>query len=427
MKTSLERVQLKDTIKVVMPKTVLHKIQYLCRAIARTEWSGVLLYTVTGSIKRPKSVKIILKDIIPMQKGSAAYTEYSFNEKKRDTSGHEDRMIDYFNANPKVLEENWRVGHIHSHNVMEVFFSGTDMEELEENSASHDFYLSLIVNNWMDFKAKIAFRGTIDTEVPVAYEALDETGKPYTLSKSQLKVKKEKVFIYDCDIKAPIEKELSLDETFCNNVTEIIEKAKVEEEERKKASQLRINQYGTSYHLGHPNYHIPGSNPWGIGGQTDTRQSINPLVSTSPNKVTEKPTDIARDIVKDIPYNDLNEDDTDLDEPESDVMDFTVALLKNSYPVEVETDSLTEILDVLDIMSKDFKAEDLAKNILTNYPALFEKHFENTADEPKVFIEVSDEVIDLLGDYEAIYDFLTPTIEALKVMVDKYEEYVSTI
>ena len=45
------------------------------------------------------------------------------------------------------VRSQWKVGHIHSHNVMRVFFSGTDMDELHDNAPSHNFYVSLIVNN----------------------------------------------------------------------------------------------------------------------------------------------------------------------------------------------------------------------------------------------------------------------------------------
>jgi len=315
---------------------------------------------------------------------------------------------------------------------MEVFFSGTDMEELEENSASHDFYLSLIVNNWMDFKARIAFRGSIDTEVPAAYKALDETGEAYTLSKSQIRIKEEKLFIYDCEIKAPTEKEFSLDETFCNNVTEIIEKAKVEEEEKKKASQYYSNPYGTNYLQGHSYYPPFDSKLWYPDNNTPPISPIRTQVETKSNQVNERPTDIARDIVKDIPFDKLEEsekDDSDYDEFSPEIVDFVIALLANAYPysVKVEVSSITEILDVLDIISKDSELEDLSKNILTNYPVIFEKYFEDSVDDPDVFIEVTGEVIDLLGKYENIYNFLTPVIEALEFMIDKYEEHVSTI
>ena len=85
------------------------------------EWSGILLYSVKGSIKEPEKMELHAEDIIPMDKGSAGATEYEYNKKSMfDTSKFDDKHIDYINAmcdeHPEVLE--WKVGHIHSHNSM---------------------------------------------------------------------------------------------------------------------------------------------------------------------------------------------------------------------------------------------------------------------------------------------------------------------
>jgi len=419
MKKSLERVQLKSTIKITMPKDVLHKIKYLCRAISKTEWSGILLYSVKGSIKTPEKMEIILQDIIPMQKGSAAYTEYKFNEKKRDISGYEDRMIDYFNENPKALEENWRVGHIHSHNVMGVFFSGTDMEELEDNSVSHDFYLSLIVNDWMDFTAKVAFRAVANIDVPVEYEALDEEGKTYSLTGSQLKAKKEKLFVYDCVINSPENEKLLVDDTFFNSVNSIIEKAKAP-----VASPYNYGGAGTYPDYTKGNYPYSSSRDIGYNAFNPNYSTPRmPQVKTSKiNNFTpqEKPTDIVRGFVDDIPFGDSELDDTVIE-------DFTIALLKNAYPTLENLVTLDNVLDGLEAMAEGFTSEGLAKNVLTNYPALYEQFFETEADDTEIFINTSDDVIDLLEEYEVYYEFLSNTIMALKSMVDKFEKHATTI
>ena len=82
-----------------MPEKVLNQIQYLCQQIPKVEWSGILFYKVEGSIKDPENMKIILEDILPMHKGTKAYTEYSFDE----------RVIEYM-MNNEHLEE-CRIGH----------------------------------------------------------------------------------------------------------------------------------------------------------------------------------------------------------------------------------------------------------------------------------------------------------------------------
>jgi hypothetical protein len=54
---------------------------------------------------------------------------------------------------------------------MNVFFSGTDMGELNDNSPKHNIYLSLIVNNYLDMTAKLAFIGK-----PYSYVCKDDKG-----------------------------------------------------------------------------------------------------------------------------------------------------------------------------------------------------------------------------------------------------------
>lgn len=203
-----------------MPQEVLHKIQYLCRAIPKVEWSGILLYKMEGTIKDPQNCVAVLKDIIPMDKGTKTYTGYSFNETKREAS--EDKMIDYFALNPVALEEDWKIGMIHSHNSMPVFFSQTDVEELEDNANSHNFYLSLIVNNWMEFMAKIATVATAKTRQEVQFKALDEEGKEYVISETFEEVEDKKLITYDCVIEHPTLDIQVSDELFKKNLQDIL-------------------------------------------------------------------------------------------------------------------------------------------------------------------------------------------------------------
>lgn len=94
----------------------MEKIQYLCSRISEVEWSGILLYSVKGSIRKPEEMELIAEDIIPMDRGSAGYTEYQYNKKSIfNMDEFDDKHIDYISencdSNPAVLE--WKVGHIH--------------------------------------------------------------------------------------------------------------------------------------------------------------------------------------------------------------------------------------------------------------------------------------------------------------------------
>jgi len=223
---------MEGTIDVVMPEGVSDKVWHACRRIPREEWSGILLYSVEGSIREPSSMRITLRDIVPMHRGTATYTEYAYAQPGRD------RHAEYCAEHPEAL--GWRIGHVHSHNAMPVFFSGTDMEELAENSASHDYYLSLIANNWMEFTAKVAVRGTFAAEVGETYHALDEHGERYAIEQlPKGQVVREKVYLYDCRVLAEGLAGPKVDGGFERAVDEIVKEA-----EARKGQALLFDGHG---------------------------------------------------------------------------------------------------------------------------------------------------------------------------------------
>lgn len=212
----------KDTIKVTVTEAVFLKMRYLCEVIRDVEWSGILLYSVHGSIHSPGTLELITEDIIPMNKGNQTYTEYNFTEKKRDNSGYEDKHIDYVMENPEAMD--WKIGHIHSHNTMNVFFSGTDSTELKDNSVTHDFYLSLIVNNKMEMTARVAVYSEVIQDVETTLQATDELGNSYNRRTINRQVKFSDFETYDCVIdvdRTPV----IIDPVFSRSVDDIINKA----------------------------------------------------------------------------------------------------------------------------------------------------------------------------------------------------------
>lgn len=172
-----------------IPDKVLHKIQYLCKSIPKVEWSGALFYSIKGSIRDLTKLKIILEDILPLDMGTAGYTEYTLDK----------RFVDFIEEDFD-RRANWKLGHIHSHNTMRVFFSGVDTQELYDNAPNHNFYLSLIVNNYMDFVASIAFIGSAKQEIPVSVEALDENGKPYIVESEDMVAEIQNIYMVECEI-----------------------------------------------------------------------------------------------------------------------------------------------------------------------------------------------------------------------------------
>ncbi len=84
-------------------------------------------------------IDLILKDV-----GTAGYTEYDWGT----------TLADYFEGN----EDKWPVMFfsIHSHHTMGVHPSGVDDKHLYDNIENFPFHLSVIVNNKLDFNARIA-------------------------------------------------------------------------------------------------------------------------------------------------------------------------------------------------------------------------------------------------------------------------------
>ena len=213
MKNVSDSTQLTDKIPVYIPEDVIKKIRHLCTVIHNFEWSGVLFYTVEGTIKDPKNFKITLKDILPMDKGSTAATEFSYDR----------RYIDYLMNDPERTE--WKSGLIHSHNNMAVFFSGTDDDELSKNSKAHNYYLSVVVNNKLDIIGRVAITASAKEIITAPFNALDEDGKPYIMESLSLSVTKDKLYHYECQMSYDRGSELE-DSEFLNSVATILEAKK---------------------------------------------------------------------------------------------------------------------------------------------------------------------------------------------------------
>ena len=212
---SIRQQLLEGEIPVIISEKVLNQIKYLTTRISEVEWSGVLFYSTVGDINRVDDFSVILEYIYLMDKGTGGATDYELGEE----------LIGFGMDNPESLQ--WKIGHIHSHNSMPTFFSGTDMSELNDNSELHNYYLSIIVNNRLDITGKIAFRGKAENNVH--YSCKTGAGLGY---KIKLVDKEEIMFIYDCDI---IVDEL-VDEVFANRATKIIIDATKKEALKKKTN-----------------------------------------------------------------------------------------------------------------------------------------------------------------------------------------------
>lgn len=205
-----DTLDIKGDVNVNMPEKVYNQIKYLTDKISAVEWSGVMFYSVEGDINDRSTFKINLEEIFLMDKGNGASTEFLFDES----------VIQYIMEKEERLD--WKIGLIHSHNSMGVFFSGTDMDELKENAPKHNYYFSLIVNNKLEFKAKVALYGKIENHSSCFdYKCKNSKGEDFLLK--LISDKKDTIFIFDCIINTPKEV-LNVEEYFSKRVSEIINK-----------------------------------------------------------------------------------------------------------------------------------------------------------------------------------------------------------
>lgn len=131
-----------NSITIVPSQNVINQIKFLCNAFPDVEWSGHLFYKILeGDIHT--TCKIELIDILPIDIGSSAHTEFEPDE----------RIMQYKMAHPD--RDDYLEGMIHSHNKMAVSPSQLDKDNLIRNSELYSFFLSVIVNNKLDMSAQM--------------------------------------------------------------------------------------------------------------------------------------------------------------------------------------------------------------------------------------------------------------------------------
>jgi hypothetical protein len=143
----------KDKATLILTRELVNKIHLTHHFTdSKVEWSGILKYKVTeGSLDDPANMVIVASDFLLMDIQSPTYTEYDFES-------DDSKMLDFI---MDCSIDGSKYGHLHSHNSMRCFFSGTDMSELHDNAPNHNYYLSLIVNKEKDgntnWCAKVAY------------------------------------------------------------------------------------------------------------------------------------------------------------------------------------------------------------------------------------------------------------------------------
>lgn len=199
---NLPMVKLNSKAVLKITEDFNYLIKYLCNRINSVEWSGILFYETEGDVNSAEGVTITPVDIYPMHKGSSGYTEYDFSEE----------VFDYYDQHPDRF--GMKYGHIHSHNNMKSFFSGTDNQELVDNCVNHAYYVSLVVNNANEMVARIAIPGKREVEGTVKYLFSGVLGNLISIPTN---TKQDENVMYYIDME--IEKEtVAIDELFVKRV-----------------------------------------------------------------------------------------------------------------------------------------------------------------------------------------------------------------
>jgi hypothetical protein len=218
------------------------KVEFLLKRFPEKEWSGILFYEITGSIKEVKKLKILVHDLYLMDIGNGGASKFEWDE---DFVGY---MMD--NPNLKYL----RKGDIHSHHQMGAYFSSTDWKDVGANSELFDWLLSIVVSSKGEWVGKIIARASQE----VRLEMIDEQRKPFYI---KTKVDENNILIsYDLDMGyKPIQ--FNISETFMKRINEL-ENIKIKEREKQTASwdaqrKKNIEEWQKTQRQTYPGQYIP--------------------------------------------------------------------------------------------------------------------------------------------------------------------------
>lgn len=173
---------------------LLNQVNYLHTHVGNKEWSGPLIYKIIqGDINDPNNLVIEATRMFLMDIGTSGSTDFEMSEE--DT-------VELYSKHEELMEDGYRIGLIHSHHSMRVYFSGTDIDELKENVDNYNVYLSLIVGTKHDPVAKLAFLSEVEDDINRTFSFKNIANKLMKESVSE-KTTKKMIMWYDCDIQVP--------------------------------------------------------------------------------------------------------------------------------------------------------------------------------------------------------------------------------
>lgn len=160
--------QMDKKFKLELSEKLLQRINYLCSTFSTKEWSGALFYNIVeGDINDIENLKLEATDLYVMDLGNQVFTEFS----------HSPEFAGYMARHPELMDG--QVGWIHSHNNMQVFFSGTDTSALREFAPIYKKGLSVVINNRGDAVGKLAVYAKASSPV-YTFEGFDFNSKSFS-------------------------------------------------------------------------------------------------------------------------------------------------------------------------------------------------------------------------------------------------------
>lgn len=343
----------------------------------KVEWSGILFYNIQGSIQDVENMVVTPIDILLRDIGNATFTAYEFDEE----------VMEFIEKNDLYMAHH---GHVHSHNTMSVFFSGTDTEELQDNCQTHNVYLSLIVNNFMDMSAKLAFLGK---PTPSLFSCMDENGQPYDI---EIAGPTHVMFTYDCDIELP-QQEISVNKDFIDIFKRVVKdkeekakKAAAEAAAKAKSTPNQYSGYGQGGYRGDHGDFTKGHQPqlgFHVGGLADNFE--------------------------------VESDDDLSDYGSSEFDEFFQYCLKGGTGAE-ETEDLE---DSLDQVTHSSIGEETVNMIMNNYAVYYENYFLNEGEvtDSEHFMKVLEEFVLACDVYEKDHPWLSVLRDGLNGIGNKFE------
>ena len=378
---------LPENSTVILSNKLLDQINHLHKVVGKVEWSGVLVYkTVKGSIEDYKNFVVEAVEIIPMDVGTSGYTEYEIE------SADEYVFKNLFER--VMLDDDLKIGHIHTHHDMDCYFSTTDMSELHENAPNHNYYLSLIVNfkDYTKWRAKIAQIRTVKSKGSAVYSYKGTNGA--VEEKVSLDEEKETLSMIDLKIVA----ETALEDEFVNRVKEL------KTEQGRFTGPIQGNKDWTGYY-GQPTlFETLGEN-------------LRPDVNINPTENNTAPAygpNVQRVFRQDVTTSRIT-----VDTSQKSISDFAWKLISQS------NEPLGTLENTLNILDKSFLSggtpmDFYIESLVDNFDLLFIDHFKTTPTlaSKKLIVE---KVAEVLEDIEEKNNYVSTivetTVDALRIEI----------